>query len=282
MASFVDEYLADFRSSFPFVIWGVTSVLLAVSGPFGAYEAVWLGDRLAFWFLAVALGGLVGMAVRAFVRAVLGWRQFPGSVIVIAVLNTLILTPPANFLASALSGGRVPHQPSVWEVAMFILSCSTASGVLRRWAEVSVGPEMMVADDFAAVSNPEPRLLSRLDAELRAPLVAISVRDHYVDVVTRAGRQSLLMRLTDAIAETDSCEGARIHRSHWVARDAALALERTGADRWSVVLVDGSRLPLARGQRQAIADWGLEVQRPTEAMGAGKARGPVNTASAEG
>lgn len=286
MASFFKEFKADYCSGFPIAIWGIATVFLTVSGPFGAYEAIGFGSRLGFWFSAVGLGLLVGTAVRAYVRAVLGLRRFPASVIVTAGLHALVLVLPSHFLARTLSGGQVPHQPTIWEVGLFILSLSLAFGVLRHWSMVPSGVGM--AFDNPVLSTPQvrdvsqPRLLMRLDARLRAPLVAISVHDHYVDVVTRAGRQSLLLRMTDAIAETDGCEGASIHRSHWVARDAARALERAGPDRWSVVLVDDSRLPLARAQKAAIADWELEVQRPTDAIGAGNALAPVSTASAEG
>ena len=60
----------------------------------------------------------------------------------------------------------------------------------------------------------------------RGGLLALSVEDHYVDIVTDKGKTLVLMRLADAMKETGSVAGLQIHRSHWVARGAVIKAHR--------------------------------------------------------
>jgi DNA-binding LytR/AlgR family response regulator len=87
--------------------------------------------------------------------------------------------------------------------------------------------------------------MERLPAPVRGPLISLSVTDHYVHVTTARGTHMLLMRLSDAIAETEPTEGLQIHRSHWVAQDAIQSVQR-GTRKSEVILISGSRLPVSR------------------------------------
>jgi DNA-binding LytR/AlgR family response regulator len=53
------------------------------------------------------------------------------------------------------------------------------------------------------------------------------------------------MRLSDAVAELDGIEGAQVHRSWWVARDA-IADAKRGDGRATLTLKDGSEVPVSR------------------------------------
>lgn len=86
---------------------------------------------------------------------------------------------------------------------------------------------------------------------MQGALWAISVRDHYVDVRTSTGQASLLMRLSDAMAEAEPVEGIQVHRSHWVAWAAVAAAEREGA-RLFLRLQDGARIPVSRAHRPRV------------------------------
>ena len=96
-----------------------------------------------------------------------------------------------------------------------------------------------------------PRLSDRLPPELRgAPILSLSMQDHYVEVMTAAGPHLLLMRLSDAVDLLDGVPGARVHRSHWVSARALSALEREGR-RHAAVLRDGRRLPVSQSYLRA-------------------------------
>ena len=64
------------------------------------------------------------------------------------------------------------------------------------------------------------------------------------------------MRLTDALGELEGLEGAQVHRSWWVARDAVVGAER-GNGRASLTLKTGAVAPVSRTYAQALraAGW---------------------------
>lgn len=274
MRRVIDEWLAPFRWPGTLIAWLSLSLIAGLVGPFGTYDLLDLRLRFLLWGGAVAAAMCLGALARAVVHALPGIRSRRWSALVVALAVTVMMTPLCAALIRAVSGTVVrPH--TLAEIAATLLFaslavCAVARGrarLDRTWASPAlvplrpaIGAEPQALPDplpeTAPESPPEPRLLRRLDPPLRGRLVSISVRDHYVDVVTEAGRASLLMRLSDAMAEAEGEDGAQIHRSHWVARHAARALERTGA-RMVLVLADGTRLPVSRAQRPQIDSWSL-------------------------
>ncbi|MCW1932118.1 LytTR family DNA-binding domain-containing protein [Pararhodobacter zhoushanensis] len=98
--------------------------------------------------------------------------------------------------------------------------------------------------------------MARLPLDKRGALISLSVQDHYVEVVTLRGRELLLMRLSDAIAETGGDVGLQVHRSHWVALDQVRAARREGA-RGVLTLSDGREIPVSRTYAAAAKAAGL-------------------------
>jgi DNA-binding LytR/AlgR family response regulator len=97
-------------------------------------------------------------------------------------------------------------------------------------------PPATVPDGFA----------DKLPLRLRAGrLLALEAEDHYLRVHTDAGSDLILLRLVDAVAETDGLDGARCHRSWWVARAAVTAVERDGA-RTLLGIGPALRVPVSR------------------------------------
>jgi DNA-binding LytR/AlgR family response regulator len=86
---------------------------------------------------------------------------------------------------------------------------------------------------------------------MRAPLLRLSVRDHYVDVVTEAGTTAVLIRLGDAITEVGGIPGTRVHRSHWVAA-SAVRLSTPASGKAVLQLSDGSKVPVSKTYRAAV------------------------------
>jgi DNA-binding LytR/AlgR family response regulator len=69
----------------------------------------------------------------------------------------------------------------------------------------------------------------------------------------------LLMRLSDAIAETEPTPGFQIHRSHWVAQDAIGSVHSTSR-KSEVVLHSGERLPVSRTYLPQLKDAGFAAK----------------------
>jgi DNA-binding LytR/AlgR family response regulator len=97
----------------------------------------------------------------------------------------------------------------------------------------------------AAGPNP-PKFLERLPLKLRGGEVwAVEAEDHYLRLHTSKGQDLILMRLADAVAELEGIEGAQVHRSWWVARDAITDAKR-GDGRATLTLKDGAEVPVSR------------------------------------
>ena len=64
------------------------------------------------------------------------------------------------------------------------------------------------------------------------------------------------MRLADAVAELEGLEGAQVHRSWWVARDAVVGVTR-GDGRATLTLKGGVTAPVSRRYAPALrkAGW---------------------------
>jgi DNA-binding LytR/AlgR family response regulator len=63
------------------------------------------------------------------------------------------------------------------------------------------------------------------------------------------------MRLSDAIAELEGIEGAQVHRSWWVARNAIADIARTDG-RATLTLQDGSQVPVSRTYAKLLREAG--------------------------
>ena len=108
----------------------------------------------------------------------------------------------------------------------------------------------------AAEPPPPPKFLERLPLKLRgAEVWAVEAEDHYLRLHTSLGQDLILLRLADAIDELAGIEGAQVHRSWWVARDA-IAEARRGDGRATLTLKDGSEVPVSRTYAKLIRDLG--------------------------
>jgi DNA-binding LytR/AlgR family response regulator len=97
----------------------------------------------------------------------------------------------------------------------------------------------------------------RLPEKLRdARIEAVEAEDHYLRIHTDAGSALILMRLSDAVEELAGVEGARTHRSWWVARHAVRKAER-GGGRATLRLASGLQVPASRSYARELrrAGW---------------------------
>ncbi len=268
MASFIDEFRRDFGSPVILIVWGALTVIFGLSGPFGSYAAVSMPMRVLGSASIVTFGMLGCTAGRALVISQYQIEHPILRMMFIAKLNTVIWTPVAYFLLPRFYPRAFPEFPSYIELMFFIFTVCTTVGMFRHAIKDRIAPDGVMATDPAgdpalALNGPSAgecktlvRLLQRLPEEMLGALEAISVRDHYVDVRTSAGQSSLLMRLSDAIAEAEGVEGAQVHRSHWVAWQAITHTERDGA-KLLLVLRDGSKIPVSRNHREKVDARGL-------------------------
>ena len=216
------------------------AVVVGISGPFGTLDVFSLLPRMAYWALVVPL------------------------------------TYGAGFLGTRAAHPYLPRGPRALRIALAALGSAIAVtlvlGVLNTGLGLNLGSARDLALSFAAVyvicmvieavgvvlqsqsqsqpltsTSQTPALLSRLPLEKRGALLAISAEDHYITVITTKGREMLLMRLSDAMAEAAPVTGLQIHRSHWVALAGVVSVARLG-DGAEALLINGDRLPIARAR----------------------------------
>jgi DNA-binding LytR/AlgR family response regulator len=107
-----------------------------------------------------------------------------------------------------------------------------------------------------AASATPAKFLERLPLKLRgAEVWAVEAEDHYLRLHTSKGQDLILMRLADAVSELEGIEGAQVHRSWWVARDA-IADARRGDGRATLTLKDGAEAPVSRTYARLLRERG--------------------------
>lgn len=253
MGAFLGEFVSDLRSAVPWVLWLTIAMAVAIAGPFGSYGTLTLSERVLFWTPIIGLSVVVGTAVRALVHGTLAQRGTLKGSLLALVLNCLLLCPPLFVLFRTVFPPIFSARHSAVEIFLLVASLSLGICALRVSAKVPEAAPVAGPDPALPVPEPraEPRLARRLDADRRGEIWAISVRDHYVDVLTSTGATSLLMRLSDAMAEVDGVAGAQVHRSHWVAWAGVARLDRV-AGKMTLHLKTGQQIPVSRNNRDKV------------------------------
>lgn len=259
------------------VIGLAASIILALAGPFGTYGDMTLPARVGYWGLIVFASLPLGFGTR-YVAAILLPRTTMLSVVILPSLLMTVAYTPVLFVIVRYVGAAEGSASglAIWLAWLVLVVAICINGV--RWAMGRTATADLhrlaqaaraTAQDPTAPANvpttgPAPRIVSRLAGLPCTEVLRLSARDHYVDVVTRRARTSLLMRLSDAMAEMEGIPGAQVHRSHWVATASVVGARRSGT-RVVLDLVDGSSVPVSRGYRDRAAAAGLlKGLRPEE------------------
>ena len=227
------------------------AVFLATSGAFDSGGAPYL-PRLAYWLILMIGGSLLGGTIAGTVQA----REWFGprlwlEAVVVAVLITVPMTGIV-WIYSELFWGAGPPRPAV--LPLFVLPVAVVSAAMTAMTYlVSRRPDETHA---APAGAPPPRFHERLPLKLKgAEIYAVEAEDHYLRLHTSRGSDLILMRLSDAVVELEGVEGARTHRSWWVAKDAVTSASR-GEGRATLTLKDGTEAPVSRTFAKALRDEG--------------------------
>ena len=225
-------------------------MFLTFLAPFGTSH-IPLARGLAYWIGTLGAGTLLAnLIARVCVRMELYERQ-PWAW---AALVALVLTLPMTVVVWGASGlafhnSLDPRIIPGYAVPVLIVTLAMVALTVLLQRE----PAQTHA---AAPGAPAPVFLERLPTRLRGgDLYAVEAEDHYLRLHTSRGQDLILMRLADALAELEGMEGAQVHRSWWVARDAVVETER-GAGRASLTLKSGAVAPVSRTYARALREAG--------------------------
>ena len=229
----------------------IIGLILGLAGPFGTISFVPLPGRLFYWmaltFLLAPLGTFLSLALTDWFSA----RGLPR--LAAAPLGGLIAGPILTvviFTFNHLTIGRPLPPPNALALA---LSFAVITAALNTSLALTFRPLPPLPPIPLPAADAEPRLITRLRADLRAPILSLRATDHYTEVTTARGSQTLLLRLADAILEAAPTEGLQVHRSHWVARQHIASLRRDKG-RLVLTLTDGRDIPVSRTYEQAAKE----------------------------
>jgi hypothetical protein len=242
------------------ITWAVVRRSLLISGSIGAFLS-FVGAfgssgmpfllRTPFMVAIAWIGAAIGIVTfRLAVR--ISWTR--GNRLLQGAVSGLMMTPLMAMIVwgatHAISGAEAPVSAIPSYLGITLVMCESIT--------LFVAFMNMRSGQLAAVqaAPPPPKFLERLPLKLRgAEVWAVEAEDHYLRLHTSQGQDLILLRLADAVDELSGIEGAQVHRSWWVARDA-IADARRGDGRATLVLKDGSEVPVSRTYARIIRDLG--------------------------
>lgn len=266
------EWQAHFASQRLWATFAIVVFVFTVTGPFGTLERLNGWMRFGYWLVLQAAAWLTAMTAALLVRRIFAERvqsiplhlaasSLPAGVLIAAEVElvnyvffgllpdarswaaNLVVSVPLCALISLLAALTAPSTEPA-------LSVPPAPGPLT--GDAAEDPVAVAAASApSGGSAPAPvlqasiPLLKRLKPENRGPLYRLAAEDHYTRIVTAAGSELLLLRFADALAELGTASGLKVHRSHWVADEAVVELQRDG-QRALLILKDGSEVPVSR------------------------------------
>ncbi|MCP5395436.1 MAG: LytTR family transcriptional regulator DNA-binding domain-containing protein [Sphingomonadaceae bacterium] len=231
-------------------------LVLALIGPFGSFE-VPFAWRLVSWLSLAWIGYFIYSPLGSLITRLGERLDLPrwGLWIFVCLVATIPMT------AVVWSVGFLPRpvpMPGLEQaVTLYFYVLVIGSGITLlfnliqrkdRQPQVAV-----VLQDMA--TSPAVRFLDRLSPALGTRLIALEMEDHYVRAHTALGSELVLLRMRDAVAELDGIDGAQVHRSWWVARDAVEDVKRDGRS-IRLVLNGGLQAPIARARMQDLKEAG--------------------------
>lgn len=226
--------------------WFSVAALLTLAGPFETFQWPTWPERAVYWGSVTGIGLALALLLH---RGTLhccarGFPRWQCDLLFSGAFGAAFA--PLLYGVTALVAQGMSHQLPLGLMALIAFAVPMAILPLR--AIFLTGHDSAVPK----VDPPTPRLLERLAPDQRGELLRVSVRDHYVDVVTSAGRTSLLMRFADALRELDGLDGMRVHRSHWVADRAVTEFVRARGKVF-LTLRCGESIPVSRTYQDAAA-----------------------------
>lgn len=205
-------------SKFWIGLFGVVCVL-AVSAPFDSGDVFNLVQRFFYWGAIAAttffLGFFINLSVSLLIEKHTDKRLI--SRIVSSVLAGIAVGIWVYFINTYVLS---LIEPSWIDFSIFTLTCVVIAG--------SVSALMFILNDTiteientikpSTKTKSQSSFYKRLPKKLGTDIISLNAQDHYVEVTTPKGKELVLIRLSDAIAELEDIEGEQIHRSWWISK----------------------------------------------------------------
>lgn len=252
---------------FRWFAWALATVFAAYAGPFDTFISMGFVERLFYWGTLIGVSIVLGYTIRAIAVWIVGEDGLMSDIYGSLMMTLVFGTGLSFFNVYLLGRGTLSIETWGMHSGTVLLVCIGVNGVRGyvRWthdraAQGSEAPaEAEAAGSFAPppgtsqdLAGDDASFLRRLPETLGRDLKWVSADDHYLQVQTALGAERLLMRFRDALEELAELDGMQVHRSHWVARPAAVALRRDGR-KYRLVTSCGNELPVSRSYLPDLA-----------------------------
>ncbi len=203
-----------------FVAWmGAVIFVLTIAGPFGTLESFNLLERFAYWAIIAPITFIIA--------------NFTATVCIVYLVNTGLNDWLSYAIGGIISG--IPIGIIVW-----LLNIG-----LERSSFVATTDLIEITIKTTLVTLPVTLFFKRLPHKIGRDLISLQAQDHYILVVTSAGSEMVLMRLSDAIKKLGPHKGIQIHRSWWVAEKHIVNVATENGKK-HIYLTNGQKTPISR------------------------------------
>lgn len=211
---------------------------LAILGPYNSHQFgipwVWF-----YWTGLMTLGWAAGIGFKyVFDRFLPDWPPIATGVAMSFLVSLPVFIGVATIQALVGKAFRLDVMPVVF-ILVWVISAAVVTVSMLAEQRKSQATEPTPPGASRALTDKLPPRFRR------ARLIALEAEDHYLRVHTDKGDALILMRLSDALAAVETLDGARTHRSWWVARDAVETVER-GDGRARLILAGELAAPVSR------------------------------------
>jgi len=225
------------------VIYAAVAVILIVVSPFGTDKILSWPGRIGYWGVSTLLicfiSDIVTRAANTFFTDDKAIYQIASNTVLTSLAVTTVV-----FLVNMTVWGADPNVPGFFDLLLIVVPIALA---------VSCAINFLIRKLRPQSAEKEIPFFRRLPHHLGTELSYLSMQDHYVEVVTSKGKEMLLMRFSDALAELEDYNGLQIHRSHWVSKEAVAGPKRVDGKLF-LQMVDNAELPVSRSFQAQVKE----------------------------
>ncbi len=256
--------------------WSVSSLILAVMGPFNTYVVQSFEGRLLFWSSVILLGTALATVIQILIRkafpkwhlitmTVVAWGIFSVAhwLLVLIIVNKVyghLELPPYSLIFLIVAGVGATIFTTVYLVSPETLLHDGLSpdegGQNSQPPPSPSGPEPVQPAPSVAPMPPANPFLAQLGPDAGEKLIRLAMRDHYIEVYTEVGQKLVHMRFGDAVSQLDAHNGAQVHRSHWISFDEIKEVVKEG-DKLYFRMSDDALVPISRSRKPELKKRGL-------------------------
>ena len=240
MNDFFSQVWAHLTAPFRIFASLAAAIFLSLTGPLGTFISLNLFERSLYWFTIVYVTVIVVQVVKVFVNIRYPLFWLGKKAFIVAALLVATLAPILFVITGTVRAAGNQIFAPFWLIALLAFFLTMFVMFLQN---------LMGVNAFIT----RPLLYKRLKDPETKEIYRLTVRDHYVDVYSDRGMETLLMRFTDALAELEGWPGLQVHRSHWVAVSAVQELQKQNG-RSKIILTDGSEVPVSRGYLSLVEE----------------------------